>query len=445
MPDAAPLKSRVRMSLGILASGHGMGAFIRLAGNLITTRLLAPELFGIMAVFFAISIGLELLSDAGIRQSVIRSANAETDVFRRTAWTFQIIRAVCLFAICQVIAVLFWLLQIAGQMPADTVYSEPILPFVVSAGALAILLRGFQSIKLLYAERSVRFGKNVAYSLLSQVVGTGSVVIWALIDPTIYALVGGTIVGALISVLLSHIVFPPSGLSLGWDRESGRELHHMARWLILSSSFGFIARYGDQLLLGLFVSTAALGYFSIANMLVTALIIGLNRIQSVWFAALSEIARNSGHRLKEVYYRIRLYQDPVMIAAYLLIATQGERIVGFLYDDRYLETGTMLQILALGILVQIYDLQGRMLIVAQKQDQFWKKSATEAFVTLTVNLAILATLPVGFALVAIAIKPLWGLWLPFRELGRAGLIRLYYELALLVIIAAAIGYTLLNI
>jgi O-antigen/teichoic acid export membrane protein len=445
MPATSSLKSRVWLSLGALASGHGIGSIVRLAGNLITTRLLVPELFGIMAVFTVISTGLEMLSDVGIRQSVIRSANAGTDDFRKTAWTFQIGRSFCLFLACQVIAGLFWALQAYELMPAGTVYSESVLPLVISAGSFAVLLRGFQSINILYAERSVRFGKTVVYSLISQIAATGCVVIWALYDPSIRALVGGTIIGALISVVISHNVFPLKSLAVGWDREAGKELRHMARWLVLSSIFGSIARHGDTLLLGIFVTTAGLGYFSIANMLVAALAVGLTQIQAVWFAALSEIARTSDHRLKEVYYRIRLVQDPIVVAAYLFIATQGERIVGFLYDDRYIQIGTMFQILAIAILAQIYELQARMLIVAQKQDQFWKKTATEAVVTLTVNLFVLATMPIEFALVAIAVKPLWGLWLPFRELGRLGLIRPVYELAYVLIIAGAIGFTLWTI
>jgi hypothetical protein len=66
-------------------------------------------------------------------------------------------------------------------------------------------------------------------------------------------------------------------------------------------------------------------------------------------------------------------------------------------------------------------------------------------VTLTVNLFVLATMPIEFALVAIAVKPLWGLWLPFRELGRLGLIRPVYELAYVLVIAGAIGFTLWTI
>ena len=442
MPATSSLKSRVWLSLSALASGHGIGSIIRLAGNLITTRLLVPELFGIMAVFTVISTVLELLSDVGIRQSVIRSANAGSENFRKTAWTFQIGRSAFLFFFCQVIAGLFWALQTLDFVPADTVYSEPVLPLVISVGSLAVLLRGFQSIEILYAERSVRFGRTVAFSLVSQIVATGCVVIWALNDPSIRALVGGGILGGLISVILSHILFPLKSLSVGWDREAGKELRHMARWLVVSSVFGAIARYGDTLLLGIFVNTAGLGYFSIANMMVMTLVVGFSQIQSVWFAALSEIARTSSHRLKEVYYRIRLVQDPILVAGYLFVATQGERIVEFLYDDRYIQIGTMFQILAIAILAQLYELHARMLIVAQKQDQFWKKTATEAVVTLTVNLFVLATMPIEFALVAIAVKPLWGLWLPFRELGRLGLIRPVYELAYFLVIAGAIGFTL---
>ena len=64
---------------------HGGGQLVRLASNLIMTRLLAPDLFGIIAVASAIQIITALLSDIGLSQAVIQSPRGDDKNFLNTA------------------------------------------------------------------------------------------------------------------------------------------------------------------------------------------------------------------------------------------------------------------------------------------------------------------------------------------------------------------------
>ena len=68
--------------------------------NLALTRILVPELFGIMMIVNTVRTGIELLSDIGIAQSVIRSSRGEQPVFYNTAWTLQVARGAALFLLC---------------------------------------------------------------------------------------------------------------------------------------------------------------------------------------------------------------------------------------------------------------------------------------------------------------------------------------------------------
>ena len=52
-------------------SGEGP-QFVRLGGNLILTRLLFPEAFGLMAIVRLLSGGLAMFSDVGIPAAIIR-------------------------------------------------------------------------------------------------------------------------------------------------------------------------------------------------------------------------------------------------------------------------------------------------------------------------------------------------------------------------------------
>src|SRR5687768_7547642 len=71
-----------------------IGQIIRLGGNLIMTRLLPPEMFGVMAIVLAVQITLAMLLDIGLRTALIQSPRGDDERLLNTAWTMQIIRCV---------------------------------------------------------------------------------------------------------------------------------------------------------------------------------------------------------------------------------------------------------------------------------------------------------------------------------------------------------------
>ena len=71
--------------------GFGAGQFLRLLSNIILTRLLVQEAFGIMALTMVMITSVAMLSDLGIRASVIQNPDAEDRDFLDTAWTINMI------------------------------------------------------------------------------------------------------------------------------------------------------------------------------------------------------------------------------------------------------------------------------------------------------------------------------------------------------------------
>ena len=59
--------------LGWTTLSYGCGQVLRLLNNVILARLLAPPIFGLMALVNAIRTGVELLSDVGIIQNIVSS------------------------------------------------------------------------------------------------------------------------------------------------------------------------------------------------------------------------------------------------------------------------------------------------------------------------------------------------------------------------------------
>ena len=70
----------------------GIGQVMRLASNLILTRILSPEDFGLMALVTSFLIGLAMFSDMGFGPSIMQSKRGDDPVFLDTIWTLKIIR-----------------------------------------------------------------------------------------------------------------------------------------------------------------------------------------------------------------------------------------------------------------------------------------------------------------------------------------------------------------
>ncbi len=60
------MAARVLRSASWLMIGYGGSQALRLASNLILTRILFPEAFGLMALVTVVTVGLSLFSDVGI-------------------------------------------------------------------------------------------------------------------------------------------------------------------------------------------------------------------------------------------------------------------------------------------------------------------------------------------------------------------------------------------
>jgi O-antigen/teichoic acid export membrane protein len=86
------LVARVMRSSAFTALGYGASQAMRLASNLVLTRLLFPEAFGMMALVSVFIVGLTMFSDVGVGPSILQHRRGDDRDFLNTAWTVQVIR-----------------------------------------------------------------------------------------------------------------------------------------------------------------------------------------------------------------------------------------------------------------------------------------------------------------------------------------------------------------
>jgi O-antigen/teichoic acid export membrane protein len=386
------LKKRVLVAGSWTLFGFGFALVLRLIGNLIIARLLAPEAFGIMAVCTAIHVIVALISDIGLRQAVIRSENAHDPSFLNTAWTVQILRSILIWIACIGAAFALYLLNRYDALPEGTVYRNAALPSLIIAVAFSTVIQGFQSMKAVVLGRGLDLRQNTIVDITTVVVGYLVAITVAWSTRSIWSFVFSGWTASAIGLLLSHLWLPGIRDRLAWNRKALRELANFGRWASASSIIGVMAMNGDRLLLGGWFSPTSLGFYSIASNLASVLDnIGSRVFASVSLPALSEIVRKQPDRLGEVFFRMRRWADVSYVGSAGLLFAVGQTLIATLYDARYLAAGHMLQLLSFGLLFSRYGLVQDAYIALGKPQYL-------AAINVTKVVSLFVTVPVMFYL-----------------------------------------------
>jgi O-antigen/teichoic acid export membrane protein len=351
------LKARVLRAGSWILVGHVLALIIRLLGNLILTRLLSPDLFGIMAIATVVQTVVSLLADVGLFQVVIQSPNAESRSFLNTAWTLQALRGWLIWSACASVAFGLYAAGERAWLPLDSVYAAPVLPAVIAAGSFSAVILGLRPMKATTVYRNLDVKRVTLIELASQLIGLSVAVLLAWITRSIWSFVISGLLASALSTLLSYMWLDGPTDRFAWDRKSLRELLHFGKWIFVSSSISVLAANGDRLLLGGWVDPTILGYYSIAVNLATVIEGAADRLfGSVSLATLSEVARREPERVPTLYFRMRWPADAAFVGTAGFLFAAGEWIVGLLYDARYAPAGPMLQILSFGLLFARYRL-----------------------------------------------------------------------------------------
>jgi len=317
---------------------YGASQVLRLGSNLLLTRLLFPEAFGLMTTLAVFNTGLIMLSDVGIEQSVIQNEKGEEKDFLDTAWTLQVIRGWGLYLVALLLA---YPMAVLGQQ-------EELL-WLIPAGSLSVPIASLGSTAEFTLRRRVEPGRILMLDFGAQVVGVGTMVVWAWISPSIWALVGGNIAREFVRTAGTHVVLPVDYQNrFRMHRASRDAIAEFGRWILGSSAVFYLASFADRLVLLPFIGAERLGVYSIAALLSEAAFAVIGKvIHGVVFPVFSRVGEGGRDKLREFYYRARLRLDALAMTAVGLLATLGPFFVQLLWDERYADAAWMLQILAL--------------------------------------------------------------------------------------------------
>ncbi|PRY24228.1 O-antigen/teichoic acid export membrane protein [Aliiruegeria haliotis] len=318
----------------------GTAQLLRLASNLILTRLLFPEAFGTMAIVNALITGLALFTDTGLRASIIQNARGDDPDFLNTAWTIQIIRGG-----------LLWLVILACAAPVSQIYGAPELATILPVIGLGVFVAGFTPTAVHRAERHLRIGRLTAISLSVQLISIIVTIIAAYVLRSVWALVIGNLVNEILLLVARRLFLPDNRNRLRLEPEALRSIVTFGKFILLSTAAAFVISQGDRVILGLYISRAELGVYSVGFVLATVAVQLNNMLGGrILFPLYSMAPPNASASNRSAIFRAQRLVGLCALTITSALAFAGPALVDVLYDPRYALAGPIVTLQCLSVI-----------------------------------------------------------------------------------------------
>jgi O-antigen/teichoic acid export membrane protein len=387
---------------------YGTAQIIRFGSNLILTRLLIPEYFGLISVVHTLRIGLELFSDLGIGQSIINSKRGDEPAFLNTAWTLQAIRGLLIWIFCLLIS-----------FPIAKFYKDDRLLWLIPIIGLYSVFDGFTSTSIHTLHRRMDLGKLTVYEILLNVFAQSTLIIMAWLNRNLFFIATAAVISAIYKMVGSTWLIRGYSNRFGWDRDAVQEILSFGRWMFIASALMFLAEQADRLILGKLLSFQFLGIYTVAYTLASIPREVIKQLSyKVIFPTISkqsDLARSSLRAKILPKRRLMLMGFAVLLAALVAV---GDLIIAILYDKRYADAVWMMPILCSGIWFSLLFYTISPALLAIGKPLYAAQSNLARFVMISVGLPLAffrfgilgAIIVIAFSDLPLYLVNLYGLW-----------------------------------
>ncbi|MFU1477909.1 oligosaccharide flippase family protein [Roseovarius sp. C7] len=342
MPSDTPASAsptiidRVLRGSGFIALGILGGQGLRLAGNLVLTRLLFPEAFGLMALVSVFIVGMKMFSDIGLRPWIQKDEKGDDPLHLDTAWTLQVGRGV-----------LLWLFACAMALPVASFFNEPLLASILPIAGLELVISGLMPTRVATAHRHLRVGQLTMFQVTAQAIGLTLIILLAWQMQSVWALVYGSLANCLVLLLIMHFGLPGRSNRFRFDRHAATSIVSFGKWIFLSTICGFVVAQGDKIVLGKFLSAEALGLYTIGFFLASFPVLLTEKVaRKVLIPLYREQPPGASPENFAKVRKLRFGVTSGMFALLTILGFFGPLITDILYDPRYAASGMILVLVA---------------------------------------------------------------------------------------------------
>ena len=291
LPNGSILQQTVKSGAWLGATNVATRG-LQLAMLVVLANLLDPADFGVLGVSLLVLSALNKFSKLGLNAAAIQNRDEDVDEYLNTMWVLQLARGALLAG------ALVWMAPLVGA-----VFGEPRATVIVRVLALSPLLFAVSNPGVVYFRKNLNYHLNFVYQVSGSVTRVAVSIGWALVSPTVWALVGGLLAADLVRFVASYAIhsYRP------WPEFHGAyaaELVDYGKWITGNSILHFLSSEGDDAVVGWLLPSAALGFYQTAYRLSNAPATEISQvIAGVMFPAISTL-QDDVAAVREAYYRM---------------------------------------------------------------------------------------------------------------------------------------------
>jgi len=305
--------------------------------SIILARLLAPEVYGIIALVTVFTAIMQVFVDSGLGNALIQKKDAD-DLDYSTVFFFNLGACVVLYVFMYIIAPII-----------ATFYAMPELTLVIRVLSLTLIISGVKNIQQAYVSKNMLFKRfffaTLGGTIISAVIGIGM----AYMGYGVWALVAQNLVNATIDTMILWITvkWRPKFM-FSFKRLKG--LFSYGWKLLASALLDRIYTEIRQLIIGKLYTSSDLAFYNKGSQLPNLIVTNINTsIDSVLLPTMSEEQDDKG-RIKSMTRRAIQTSTYVMAPLMIGLACTGDIIIELLFTDKWLPCVPYLQIFCITFL-----------------------------------------------------------------------------------------------
>lgn len=344
-PEDPPIEDLERTSAANLRTRAAKGVFWTATGAwgrqlmvfvvfAILARVLEPEDFGLVALA-AVFVGFtHVIAEEGLVDALVQRKNLETAHLDTAFW------------ISIAFAVLMTAILIALAWPIALLLGHESLAPVLMVLSLGIPIGSSSLVHRALLTRDMAFKSLALRSLAAICVGSVFGVSAALLGFGVWSLVAQNLAGQLTGTLVLWRVtdWRPS---FQVSKTHFRDLFNFGRHVVGFRLLIYFSRRADELLIGVFLGPAALGFYTIGSRMVRMLIqMTSSLIDRVSFPLYSRLQENQ-QRLRRAYYKSISFAALIAYPTFLSIFVLTPQIVAVLFGPKWSDSVAVMQVLAI--------------------------------------------------------------------------------------------------
>lgn len=299
-----------------------MRFIVQLVSIVVLARLISPEDFGLIGMVSALIVFLNVFRDMGMTQATVQRESITRDQISTLFWINGVISLVLSLAVV-----------FAAPLVAEFYgRGELIRITMILGGCIFVEGLGIQHRALLM--RVMNYGKIVIVEITSQVMSITVAVIFALEGAGYWSLVARSVAQAL-CVCIGYMVLSRWCPSRPRWRSGVGPFYRFGLQLLGSNMLGLISKNLDSILIGKYIGSGALGFYSKSKQLLVLPATQVNLpIGRVALSMLSRL-RHDADEFREKYMKMLLTTSTLTYPMVIFMVLYTEDVVALALGDQW--------------------------------------------------------------------------------------------------------------